>query len=149
MRKQITPMYRFYVADFFRSLEWHFDNLHLEVDMTLSSFGFIEIKLPIAEDFICVINIRDEIRLKFYKELLNGKRHYFRIPRELDSDFLPVMLFDIVERDDKGLYIYPSKPVLYILRTISFIQKNGAELLPVLRKAYKATTNKKNYESIN
>ena len=149
MKKQITPMYRFYVADFFRGLEWHFDNVHLEVDMTLSSFGFIEIKLPIAEDFICVINIRNEIRLKFYKELLNGKRHYFRIPRELDSDFLPVMLFDIVERDDKGLYIYPSKPVLYILRTVSFIQKNGAELLPVLRKAYKTTTNKKNYESIN
>ena len=149
MRKQITPMYRFYVADFFRSLEWHFDNLHLEVDMTLSSFGFIEITLPIAEDFICVINIQDEIRLKFYKELLNGKRHYFKIPCELDGDFLPLMLFDIVERDKKGLYIYPLKPVLYILRTVSFIQNNGLELLPVLREAYKSTTNKKNYESIN
>lgn len=149
MKRKLTPMDRFYVADFFRRLEWNFDNIHLEVDMTLSSFGYIEIKLPIAEDFICVINIGDEIRLKFYKELLYGKRHYFKIPREFDSDFLPIMLFDIVERDKKGLYIYPLKPVLYILRTVSFIQKNGAELLPVLRKAYKTTTNKKNYEQFN
>ena len=149
MRKHYLPMWQFLIADFFRSLEWNFRNLQLVVDMTLSSFGYIEIKLPIAEGFICVINIGDEIRLKFYKELLNGKRHYFRIPRAFDSDFLPIMLFDIVERDDKGLYIYPSKPVFYILRTVSFIQKNGAELLPVLRKAYKTTINKNNYESIN
>ena len=142
-------MWQVLIANFFRSLEWNFSNLHLEVDMKLSSYGYIEITLPVAEEFNCVINIGEEIRLKFYKELLNGKRHYIRIPCDLDKDFLPEMLFDIVERDEKGLYIYPSKPVLYILRTVSFIHKNGAELLPVLRKAYKTTINKKNYESIN
>ena len=149
MRKQLPPMNQYHISTFFGHLDSNFRSLHLEVDMKLSSLGYIEITLPIAEDFICVINIGDEIRLKFYKELLNGKRHYFKIPCELDGDFLPIMLFDIVERDKKGLYIYPLKPVLYILRTVSFIQKNGAELLPVLRKAYKTTTNKKNYESIN
>ena len=142
-------MYRFYVSNFFSNLEWYFDNHHLEVEMQESSYGYIEITLPVPEDFICVINIGEEIRLKFYKKLLNGQKIYFKIPRKYDSNFLPLMLFDIVERDKKGLYIYPHKPVLHILRTVSFIQKDGAELLPVLRAAYKNKSNKRHYESIN
>ena len=149
MKKQITPMYRFYVADFFRSLEWHFDNVHLEVDMTLSSFGYIEIKLPIAEDFICVINIQDEIRLKFYKELLNGKKLYFKIPFELGIEYLPSKLTDVIEMDEKGLFIYPHEPIFDIIRTIRFVQENGTELLPLLSEAYKTSSNKMNYGSIN
>lgn len=137
MRKHYLPMWQFLIADFFRSLDWNFRNLQLVVDMTLSSFGYIEITLPIAEDFICMINIRDEIRLKFYKELLNGKRHYFKIPFELGIEYLPSRLTDVVEMDEKGLFIYPHKPILDIIRTIRFVKDNGTELLPLLSEAYK------------
>ena len=149
MKKQYLPMWQFLIADFFRSLEWNIDNLHLEVDMTLSSFGYIKIQLPIAEDFICVINIREEIRLKFYKELLNGKRYYFKIPFELGIEYLPSRLYDIVEMDEKGLFIYPHEPIFDIIRTIRFVQENGTELLPLLSEAYKTNSNKMNYGSIN
>ena len=130
-------MWQFLIADFFRSLQWNFRNLHLEVDMKLSSYGYIEITLPIAEDFICVINIREEIRLKFYKELLNGKRYYFKIPFELGIEYLPSRLSDIVEMDEKGLFIYPHEPIFDIIRTIRFIKDEGTELLPLLSEAYK------------
>ena len=130
-------MWQFLIADFFQSLQWNFRNLHLEIDMKLSSYGYIEITLPIAEDFICVINIREEIRLKFYKELLNGKKHYFKIPFELGIEYLPSRLSDSVEMDEKGLFIYPHKPILDIIRTIRFVKDNGTELLPLLSEAYK------------
>ena len=130
-------MWQYFIADFFRSSQWNFRNLHLEVDMKLSSYGYIEITLPIAEDFICVINIREEIRLKFYKELLNGKRHYFKIPFELGIEYLPYRLSDIVEMDEKGLFIYPHEPIFDIIRTIRFVQEKGTELLPLLSEAYK------------
>ena len=149
MRKQITPMYQFYVADFFRNLDRNFRSGHLEVDMKLLSIGLIEINLPIIENFICVINIEEEIRLRFYKELKNGKRHYILIPFELGIEYFPSMFLDIVEMDEKGIFIYPHTPIYDIIRVICFVKKNGTQLLPVLRKAYKTTTNKKNYEPVN
>ena len=149
MRKQLPPMYQYHISTFFGHLDWNFKSLQLVVDMTLSSFGYIEIKLPIAEDFICVINIGEEIRLKFYKELLNGKKHYFKIPFELGIEHLPSRLADSVEIDEKGLFIYPHKPIFDIIRTIRFVKDNGEELLPLLREAYKTRTNKKNYEQFN
>ena len=136
MKKHYLPMWQYLIVDFFRSLQWNFRNLHLEVDMKLSSYGYIEITLPIAEDFTCVINIGDEIRLKFYKELLNGKKHYFKIPFEQGSEYLPSRLTDVVEMDEKGLFIYPHKPILDIIRTIRFVKDYGIELLPLLREAY-------------
>ena len=132
-------MWQYFITDFFRSSQWNFRNLHLEVDMKLSSLGYIEITLPIAEDFICVINIREEIRLKFYKELLNGKRYYFKVPFELGIEYLPSRLTDVVEMDEKGLFIYPHKPILDIIRTIRFVKDNGTELLPLLSEAYKTS----------
>ena len=136
MKKHYSPVWQYFIADFFRRSQWNFQNLHLEVDMKLSSYGYIEITLPIAEDFICVINIREEIRLMFYKELLNGKRYYFKIPFELGIEHLPSRLADSVEMDVKGLFIYSHKPILDIIRTIRFVKDNGEELLPLLREAY-------------
>ena len=96
-----------------------------------------------------MINISEEIRLRFYKELVTGKRVYFKIPFEPCIDYLPSKLADIVEMDEKGLFIYPHKPVFDIIRTIRFVKENGKELLPLLSEAYKNQSNKMNYGSIN
>ena len=149
MRKQLPPMNQYHISTFFGHLDWNFRSLHLEVDMTLSSRGYIEITLPIAEDFICVINIGDEIRLKFYKEFVTGMRYYFKIPFELGIEHLPSRLADSVEIDEKGLFIYPHEPIFDIIRTIRFVQENGTELLPLLSEAYVTNSNKMNYGSIN
>lgn len=135
MKKRSQPMYQFLMADYFRTLQWHFRNCHLKVNMKLLANNSIEIRLPIGSNYFALISIGGYISLEFYNiDCATPGLEYIKFVN-LTLEDIPTELAEIYEESKSGLYLYPHSPSLDILKTVTFIQKHNAEMLILLEGA--------------
>ena len=135
MRANYHPMYDFLIVDYFRTLQWHFRNCHLKVDMKLVENNRIQIRIPIGKDYFAMITIWRIIKIEFFHIEWATPRLQSIKPIKVTLNLLPEGLSEIFEFSESGLFIYPHSPSLDILKVISYIDKHNAEMLVMLEGA--------------
>ena len=132
MRQNYQPMYDYFIVDYFRTLQWHFNNCHLKVDMKLLENNRIQIRIPIGKDYFAMITIWRIIKVEFFHiewatPILQSIKSI-----KVTQDLLPEGLAEIFDFSESGLFIYPHSPSLDILKVISFIEKNNSKIYNIL-----------------